>query len=137
MWGRDGAAGRRSSPWPGHSSTSWDAGEDGDGSWGWVAWAELLQGWLISWSILLPWEGRRGHLGLLMAALAELGGVVFSLVLGAGPALQRQHSPSLGVPPGPYSPSECCFDYLKRPLRLDTLLGFYSTPRECYSPAIV
>ncbi|NWY64718.1 CCL14 protein, partial [Erithacus rubecula] len=39
--------------------------------------------------------------------------------------------------PGPYSPSECCFGHLKRPVRLDNLLGFYSTPRECYSPAIV
>ncbi|XP_005052481.1 PREDICTED: C-C motif chemokine 14-like [Ficedula albicollis] len=38
---------------------------------------------------------------------------------------------------GPYSPSECCFGHMKRPVRLDNLLGFYSTPRECYSPAIV
>ncbi|NXH64971.1 CCL14 protein, partial [Rhabdornis inornatus] len=37
----------------------------------------------------------------------------------------------------PYSPSECCFDYARRPLRLDNLLGFYSILRECYSPAIV
>uniref|UniRef100_A0A8C3UWG5 Chemokine interleukin-8-like domain-containing protein n=1 Tax=Catharus ustulatus TaxID=91951 RepID=A0A8C3UWG5_CATUS len=49
---------------------------------------------------------------------------------GAGPALQGQHSPSLCVPPGPYSPSECCFGYLKRPLRLDTLL-------DCPKPAVV
>ncbi|NXR21629.1 CCL3 protein, partial [Cinclus mexicanus] len=39
--------------------------------------------------------------------------------------------------PGPYSPYECCFRYVKRPLRLDNLLGFYSTPKECFSPAIV
>ncbi|NWR51299.1 CCL14 protein, partial [Regulus satrapa] len=39
--------------------------------------------------------------------------------------------------PAPYSPSECCFDFVKGILRLDRLLGFYSTPRECFSPAIV
>ncbi|NWI36406.1 CCL14 protein, partial [Picathartes gymnocephalus] len=39
--------------------------------------------------------------------------------------------------PAPYSPSECCFDYSKRPLRLDNLVGFYPTPMECFSPAFV
>ncbi|NWV40698.1 CCL14 protein, partial [Grantiella picta] len=39
--------------------------------------------------------------------------------------------------PAPYAPSECCFDYIKRPLRLANLLDFYSTARECFSPAIV
>ncbi|XP_014736257.1 PREDICTED: C-C motif chemokine 14-like [Sturnus vulgaris] len=38
---------------------------------------------------------------------------------------------------GPYSPSECCFEYERCALCLVNLLGFYSTPRECYSPAIV
>ncbi|NXO82881.1 CCL14 protein, partial [Sitta europaea] len=37
----------------------------------------------------------------------------------------------------PYAPSECCFRFAKRALRLHNLLGAYSTPRECYSPAIV
>ncbi|XP_005526466.1 PREDICTED: C-C motif chemokine 5-like [Pseudopodoces humilis] len=37
----------------------------------------------------------------------------------------------------PYAPTECCFDYVKGPLRLDNLVGFYSTPRECFFPAIV
>ncbi|NWV09108.1 CCL14 protein, partial [Ptilonorhynchus violaceus] len=37
----------------------------------------------------------------------------------------------------PYAPSECCFDYVKSALRLANLVGFYSTPRECYLPAIV
>ncbi|NWW31990.1 CCL14 protein, partial [Panurus biarmicus] len=39
--------------------------------------------------------------------------------------------------PAPYTPTECCFDYVKGALRLDNLVGFYSTPRECFSPAIV
>ncbi|NXB98817.1 CCL14 protein, partial [Orthonyx spaldingii] len=37
----------------------------------------------------------------------------------------------------PYAPSECCFDYVKGRLRLANLVGFYSTPRECFSPAVV
>ncbi|NXH11513.1 CCL14 protein, partial [Bucco capensis] len=37
----------------------------------------------------------------------------------------------------PYAPSECCFKYVKNPLRLLNLKGFYSTPRECFYPAIV
>ncbi|XP_030812162.1 C-C motif chemokine 3-like [Camarhynchus parvulus] len=37
----------------------------------------------------------------------------------------------------PYVPAECCFDYVKGVLRLDILLGFNSTSRECYYPAIV
>ncbi|NXH45878.1 CCL14 protein, partial [Dicaeum eximium] len=37
----------------------------------------------------------------------------------------------------PYSPSECCFEFVKGPLRLGNLVGFYSTPRECYFPATV
>ncbi|XP_068883371.1 C-C motif chemokine 14-like [Aphelocoma coerulescens] len=37
----------------------------------------------------------------------------------------------------PYIPSECCFGYVKGCLRLANLVGFYSTPRECFSPAIV
>ncbi|NWI06952.1 CCL14 protein, partial [Tichodroma muraria] len=39
--------------------------------------------------------------------------------------------------PGPYAPSECCFKYAKRVLQLGNLVGFYSKPRECFSPAIV
>ncbi|NWR97644.1 CCL14 protein, partial [Motacilla alba] len=37
----------------------------------------------------------------------------------------------------PYTPAECCFDYVKGVLRLDNLVDFYSTARECYFPAIV
>ncbi|NWR84559.1 CCL14 protein, partial [Furnarius figulus] len=37
----------------------------------------------------------------------------------------------------PYSPSECCFRYVTSPLRLANLQDFYSTPRECFNPAIV
>ncbi|NXS39615.1 CCL14 protein, partial [Balaeniceps rex] len=39
--------------------------------------------------------------------------------------------------PAPYAPSECCFSYIKSPLRLAKLKGFYTTPKECFSPAIV
>ncbi|NWV56923.1 CCL14 protein, partial [Daphoenositta chrysoptera] len=37
----------------------------------------------------------------------------------------------------PYAPSECCFGYVKGRLRVASLLGFYSTPRECFFPATV
>ncbi|NXG01004.1 CCL14 protein, partial [Sakesphorus luctuosus] len=37
----------------------------------------------------------------------------------------------------PYAPSECCFRYVKFPLRLANLKDFYSTPRECFNSAIV
>ncbi|KAF2984165.1 hypothetical protein EK904_013298 [Melospiza melodia maxima] len=37
----------------------------------------------------------------------------------------------------PYTPAECCFDYVKGVLRLEILLDFNSTTRECYFPAIV
>ncbi|RLW01252.1 hypothetical protein DV515_00008128 [Chloebia gouldiae] len=37
----------------------------------------------------------------------------------------------------PYSPVECCFDYVKRVVRLENLVGFYSTSRECFFQAIV
>ncbi|XP_054497011.1 C-C motif chemokine 5-like [Agelaius tricolor] len=37
----------------------------------------------------------------------------------------------------PYTPAECCFGYIKGVLRLDVLLGFNFTTRECYFPAIV
>ncbi|NXP89832.1 CCL14 protein, partial [Passerina amoena] len=37
----------------------------------------------------------------------------------------------------PYTPAECCFDYVKGVLRLDVLLSFNSTTRDCYFPAIV
>ncbi|NWW71880.1 CCL14 protein, partial [Climacteris rufus] len=39
--------------------------------------------------------------------------------------------------PAPYAPAECCFHYVTSPLRLANLVGFYSTPRECFLPAIV
>ncbi|NXB81689.1 CCL14 protein, partial [Donacobius atricapilla] len=39
--------------------------------------------------------------------------------------------------PAPYTPCECCFDYVKGALRLGSLVGFYSTAKECFSPAIV
>ncbi|NWZ71351.1 CCL14 protein, partial [Acrocephalus arundinaceus] len=37
----------------------------------------------------------------------------------------------------PYTPCECCFDYVKGAIRLSNLLDFYSTARECFNPAIV
>uniref|UniRef100_A0A8B9STJ7 C-C motif chemokine n=1 Tax=Anas platyrhynchos TaxID=8839 RepID=A0A8B9STJ7_ANAPL len=37
----------------------------------------------------------------------------------------------------PYSPSECCFEFLKPALRYDVLKDFYETPKECFSPGIV
>ncbi|KGL87539.1 C-C motif chemokine 5, partial [Charadrius vociferus] len=37
----------------------------------------------------------------------------------------------------PYTPSECCFSYIKFPLRLAKLKGFYMTPKECFSSAVV
>ncbi|NXM02015.1 CCL14 protein, partial [Tyrannus savana] len=37
----------------------------------------------------------------------------------------------------PYSPSECCFHYVKAALRLANLKDFYSTSRECFLPATV
>ncbi|NXC53249.1 CCL14 protein, partial [Aleadryas rufinucha] len=39
--------------------------------------------------------------------------------------------------PASYAPTECCFGYVKGRLRVANLVGFYSTPRECFSPAIV
>ncbi|NWY63170.1 CCL5 protein, partial [Chionis minor] len=39
--------------------------------------------------------------------------------------------------PGPFTPYECCFEYKKTPLRLANLKGFYRTPKECFSPAVV
>ncbi|NXM76311.1 CCL4 protein, partial [Serilophus lunatus] len=36
-----------------------------------------------------------------------------------------------------YSPTECCFQYVKAPLRLANLRDFYLTPKECFSPAVV
>ncbi|NXQ35769.1 CCL3 protein, partial [Alaudala cheleensis] len=39
--------------------------------------------------------------------------------------------------PAPYTPSECCFGYVKGALRLDNLLGFRSTAKECFFPAVV
>ncbi|NWW44060.1 CCL4 protein, partial [Pedionomus torquatus] len=38
---------------------------------------------------------------------------------------------------GLFTPSECCFSYKKSPVRLANLKGFYMTPKECFSPAIV
>ncbi|NXR07714.1 CCL17 protein, partial [Semnornis frantzii] len=37
----------------------------------------------------------------------------------------------------PHSPVECCFKYLKGALRLSRLKGFYRTPTECFTPAVV
>ncbi|NWW03021.1 CCL14 protein, partial [Oreocharis arfaki] len=39
--------------------------------------------------------------------------------------------------PATYAPSECCFGYVKGRLRVASLVGFYSTPKECFFPAIV
>ncbi|NXJ83878.1 CCL3 protein, partial [Trogon melanurus] len=39
--------------------------------------------------------------------------------------------------PAPYTPSECCFDYIKGALRQTNLKDCYSTPKECSSPAVV
>ncbi|NWX15147.1 CCL3 protein, partial [Aegotheles bennettii] len=38
---------------------------------------------------------------------------------------------------GAHTPVECCFSYVKSPLRLTNLKSFYTTPRECLLPAIV
>ncbi|NXQ96714.1 CCL14 protein, partial [Sagittarius serpentarius] len=37
----------------------------------------------------------------------------------------------------PYTPSECCFTYIKHPVRLANLKNFYTTPKECFCPGIV
>ncbi|KFP53675.1 C-C motif chemokine 14, partial [Cathartes aura] len=37
----------------------------------------------------------------------------------------------------PYSPSECCFSYVKSPVRLANLKDFYTTPKECFFSAVV
>ncbi|NXL64732.1 CCL5 protein, partial [Chordeiles acutipennis] len=39
--------------------------------------------------------------------------------------------------PAPYSPTECCFDYLKSSRRLTNLKHFYTTPKDCFLPAVV
>ncbi|NWS59014.1 CCL14 protein, partial [Chunga burmeisteri] len=39
--------------------------------------------------------------------------------------------------PAPYTPFECCFSYVKSPIRQANLKDFYTTPKECFSPAIV
>ncbi|NWT40931.1 CCL3 protein, partial [Chroicocephalus maculipennis] len=39
--------------------------------------------------------------------------------------------------PGPHTPTECCFNYIKSPLRQSVLKGFYITPKECFSTAVV
>ncbi|XP_063188642.1 C-C motif chemokine 5-like [Chroicocephalus ridibundus] len=38
---------------------------------------------------------------------------------------------------GPHTPTECCFNYIKSPLRQSVLKGFYITPKECFSTAVV
>ncbi|NXL91418.1 CCL4 protein, partial [Alectura lathami] len=37
----------------------------------------------------------------------------------------------------PYPPTECCFDFLKNPLRFNVLKDFYETSNDCSFPAIV
>ncbi|NWI27811.1 CCL14 protein, partial [Sula dactylatra] len=37
----------------------------------------------------------------------------------------------------PYTPSECCFNYVKAAVRVAKLKSFYNTPKDCYSPAVV
>ncbi|XP_074008780.1 C-C motif chemokine 4-like [Numenius arquata] len=44
---------------------------------------------------------------------------------------------SLHCDAGVFTPIECCFSYNKLPLRLSNLKGFYMTPKECFSPAVV
>ncbi|NXT11075.1 CCL14 protein, partial [Prunella fulvescens] len=39
--------------------------------------------------------------------------------------------------PAPYTPAECCFDHVRGALRLELLTSSYSTPRECFLPAVV
>ncbi|NXX20460.1 CCL3 protein, partial [Podargus strigoides] len=39
--------------------------------------------------------------------------------------------------PGPHTPVECCYSYIKARLRLAILKDFHATPKECFSPAIV
>ncbi|NXC50720.1 CCL3 protein, partial [Penelope pileata] len=36
-----------------------------------------------------------------------------------------------------YTPVECCYEYIKSPLRYDVLKNFYETPKDCSSPGIV
>ncbi|NXX56377.1 CCL14 protein, partial [Scopus umbretta] len=36
----------------------------------------------------------------------------------------------------PYTPSECCFSYVKSLLQLVNLKSFYTTPNKCFSPEI-
>uniref|UniRef100_A0A8C9MTS9 Uncharacterized protein n=1 Tax=Serinus canaria TaxID=9135 RepID=A0A8C9MTS9_SERCA len=57
-------------------------------------------------------------------------------VLRTGCPQSQPHCASL-LSAAPYSPAECCFDYVKGVLRLDYLLDFYPTGRECYFPAVV
>lgn len=118
------------------------AGKDGDCSWGWVALAELLQGWVITLSILLPWEGRRRAPGAPHGSICRAWEMLCSSALSWGrfcrqvPSRACIHCPSL-FSPAPYTPCECCFDYVKGALRLGNLVRFYSTPRECFISAIV
>ncbi|XP_009670733.2 C-C motif chemokine 3 [Struthio camelus] len=37
----------------------------------------------------------------------------------------------------PYTPTECCFRYIKHTLRSANLKDCYETPKECFFPAVV
>ncbi|KAM9227980.1 C-C motif chemokine 17 [Leptosomus discolor] len=37
----------------------------------------------------------------------------------------------------PYAPFECCFSYIKSPIRLANLKSSYKTPKDCFCQAIV
>ncbi|KAM9182750.1 uncharacterized protein V3H86_007415 [Mergus octosetaceus] len=35
------------------------------------------------------------------------------------------------------TPTECCFHYAQKPVRLANILSFYETPKDCAFPAVV
>ncbi|XP_071899926.1 C-C motif chemokine 5 [Anas platyrhynchos] len=36
-----------------------------------------------------------------------------------------------------YTPTECCFDYAQKPVRIANIKSFYTTPNDCALPAVV
>ncbi|NXT25480.1 CCL4 protein, partial [Syrrhaptes paradoxus] len=39
--------------------------------------------------------------------------------------------------PAPYTPLECCYNYIKARPRMKNLKGFYMTSKECFDSAVV
>lgn len=138
VWSRDGAGGRRSNPLVGAGLHVPGCGEriETVARAGWLRRGQL-QGcwcWTISWSILLPQEGRRAA-GAPHGSVYRTWGTLYASALSQGKVLKTAF-PSLSSP-APYTLSECCFSYIESPLRLANLKGFYRTPEECFSPAVV